>query len=276
MTTLTTNNTITTKLNNLKQVEVKYDDQYEYNNEKYKLKKGDLLLLIEKKTNDWWLCIKNSDSNDLVSNNKPFFVPATHLIELNFSNNINLSIYSSSPPPTTSSLSSLSNQNNNKTTANNVAKMNVINLKNVTNNAIDNRENIEKSDSKSLQNFDYHNDNIEEENAIEESPDYINAIISDFDDMLNSEDDNMNFKLNSNVNNKATNQIVIEPPKVKPRLSNKNYLIEHQEKEKLRLQQLQFEQIQRQQKILETPEPDYVIIYYFYIIIKIIHIADLC
>jgi hypothetical protein len=98
-----------------------------------------------------------------------------------------------------------------------------------------------------------------------DSADYVNAVISDLDDILNEHDrDHDNVELDSenvinklNIDYQPPSNSKLEPPKIKERKSNKDYVKEHEEKERLRLQQY------LNQSKIETPEPDYVSFSFF-------------
>ena len=173
------------------------------------VKKGEILMLIEKKNEDWWICTKDDGNNNY---NRPFFVPSGFLIELSNS--------------------------------------------------------VRKND-------DADDDTLEYD---PESADYVNAVISDLDDVINEhdaceevdnvveeyEEDGVNY-----VNNRLNEDLylndttrpppnlqplpTVQPPKIKERkIPNKDYVKEHEEMERLRMQQYLNE------SKIETPEPDYV------------------
>lgn len=180
--------------NDLKYVQVCHD--YMCGDEEHTfLKKGEILMLLDKKNVEWWICTKNTDDGN---NNyyHPFFVPAGYLIEMN------------------------------------------------TNNAATERELTAINDDDTA---DYDPDSAE----------YVNAVISDLDDILNEHDrDHDNLELDSeNVINMMAEPppIPLQPPKIKERKSNKDYVKEHEEKERQRLQHY----LNESSKI-DTPEPDYV------------------
>jgi hypothetical protein len=173
---------MTTK-DDLKYVQVNHDYVCKDEGNEFILNKLEILMLIEKKNKDWWICTKDDGNNNY---NKPFFVPANHLIEL--------------------------------------AK------------AADDDDD-----------YDYDHD-------------YVNAVISDLDDIINKAyadeeiaeyDDEINYV--NNNNNNLPQQQQQEPPKIKERkIQNKDYVKEHEEKERQRLQQYL-----NSNSAADTPEPDY-------------------
>lgn len=56
-------------------VQVKYNCDYDYDNQKFHLVEGETLFLISKSNQDWWLCLRLADK-------LTFFVPATYVKEI--------------------------------------------------------------------------------------------------------------------------------------------------------------------------------------------------
>lgn len=56
-------------------VQVKYNCDYDYDNQKFHLVEGETLILISKSNHDWWLCLRLADK-------LTFFVPATYVREV--------------------------------------------------------------------------------------------------------------------------------------------------------------------------------------------------